>query len=97
MYELTITKGEKLAIAFVASRGYAVEVAKLFTDHGVREDVAYAVSEDEPHENDVHTLAIPEHMAWAIADELENNGGHGFGPLCEALSAKLYRLVDSIV
>jgi hypothetical protein len=96
-YKLELTAGEKLTIAFVASRGYAEQVAALFTSFEVDEQIKYVQDEDHPNENDLHIFIIPEHMVWNILDELDNNGGHHFGPVSKELTAKLYKLVDSIV
>lgn len=86
-YTLTLDAGEVATIRFVASRGYAMAVWDAITSDATvaRHDREYAV------------FHIPEHLAWAVADEERDNGGHGFGPVSAELTAKLYAFVDGIV
>lgn len=86
-YKLVLTDEEYETIRFVASRGYCVNLYEALS-----------------HENtlcepvDPGTMYyIPEWLAWPIHTELENNGGHHFGPVSNELTAKLYKFVDQIV
>jgi hypothetical protein len=82
MYKLTLTGAEIRTILFIASRGYCEAVAAVI--HEV----------DDLGE---HTFEVPEHMAWAIKEEEETNGGHRFGPVSEDLTHKLYAFCDQLV
>lgn len=100
MYSLHLTACDVRTLRFVASRGYAQAVYAAY--------LSLDVTHTEPHEAgcdgacdgecdaDV-VLSIPEHLAWAIADEEHENGGHGFGPVSAELTAKLYAFVGEIV
>lgn len=86
-YKLTLSPDEVEAIRFVASRGYA---------EAMLDAIMHEETLTEP--NDPATdYYIPEWLAWGVAEELETNGGHGFGPLASDLTTKLYAFVDAII
>ncbi len=92
-YSLTLTRDEQDAIAFVASRGYAMAVWAALCNSAAEHERAYRnLAAGEPT-----TFLVSEPNAWAICEELESNGGHHFGPLSAALTAKLYAFTDEVV
>lgn len=97
-YKLTLTLTDVRTIRFVAARGYAEQVWEALS---VAMPEQCSQADDEatrsPADALMFTFEIPEHMAWEIAEEERNNGGHGFGPVSDELTAKLYALIDSIV
>lgn len=86
-YPLTLDATEMATIRFVASRGYCVALYEAL----MHEDTLCEPA--DPGD----TFYVPEHLAWTVQDELDTNGGHGFGPIGGALEAKLYAFADGIV
>jgi hypothetical protein len=87
MYKLTLSPTERAAIRYVAARGYARGVADIMSE------CEHAGSVDD---GDPITYLVPEHMAWAVSDEVHANGG-SFGPLHTDLTSKLWDLVNEII
>jgi hypothetical protein len=86
-YKLTLTDSEQTTLAFVASRGYSTAV------HGaVQHDDTTATQNPDG----TTTYSIPEWLTWPIADELEDNGGHHFGPIADSLASKFYDLLGPV-
>jgi hypothetical protein len=98
-YSLTLTLAEIDAIRFVASRGYAERVAEAIGNGLSEHDGDLDSSESDRHVRAALevTVAISEPEAWAIHEEERTNGGHGFGPVSEALTSKLYALLEQAV
>lgn len=92
MYTLTLTASEETTLRFIASRGYSMAVWEAWQNGTILSTVEHAdggIVET--------TVEMPEHLVWVIPEELDNNGGHGFGPVAGTLREKLNALLDSIV
>lgn len=88
MYTLTLTASEETTLRFLASRGYSVSVWEAWQN-----GIVLSTTE-EPEST---TVELSESDVRVILEELDDNGGHGFGPVSGTLHTKLHALLDSIV
>ncbi len=97
-YALRLTRDDIAAIALVSSRGYATKVwsAYIHAETITHHCPASGCEHDPDCLHDV-TVDVSESAAWAIQDELDDNGGHGFGPVCACLESKLYAFLAEVV
>lgn len=87
-YKIRLTNKEVETICFLSDRGYCMAMWDALSD-------ADTLTEDDV--DDACTFYVPEHLAWPVQEEMENNGGHGFGPVDADLETKLQAFVAQIV
>lgn len=92
MYELMLTRDERLAIDWVGNRYHNGEALYL---------QLWAHSEVVPDDLDwdaegVLTFRVPEHVAWQIKENADTEDGH-WPCFAEDLASKMQKFIDSII